>query len=98
MDWTIRLGDVLVFVGLLATLFLFVTRIGGYVYSNEVMMKDITELKSAIRDITRVLTEVAVQKTRLDAQAERQNLLERRLEDLRHGRGFIVERNHPAER
>jgi hypothetical protein len=35
------------------------------------------------------LTELAVQKSRLDSQGERLNLMDRRYEELRHGEGFV---------
>lgn len=51
--------------------------------------KEITEIKNEVRAFGVVLTDVAVQKTRLDSQGERLNLLDRRYDELRHGEGFV---------
>lgn len=62
---------------------------------------EITEIKNAITKMEAVVTTVAVQKERLDNQADRLNQVERRTDDrvsrlerqfdeLRHGEGLIL--------
>jgi len=51
--------------------------------------KEISEIKNEITAMRTLMTAVAVQKERLDSQAERLNLLDRRYDELRHGEGFV---------
>ncbi len=51
--------------------------------------KEISEVKVEVRELGKMVTDLAVQKTRLDNQAERLNLLDKRYEELRHGEGFV---------
>lgn len=50
---------------------------------------EIAGLKNEMMEMRRLMTTVAVQKERLDSQAERLNLLDRRYEELRHGEGYV---------
>ncbi len=51
--------------------------------------KAISEIKTEIKTMNALLTQVAVQKERLDNQATRLNLLDARYEELRHGEGYV---------
>ena len=50
---------------------------------------EISELKEDVKVVGRLLTDVAVQKERLDSHARRLDLLDRRYDELRHGEGFV---------
>ena len=52
---------------------------------------EITELKANVIAMREVITNVAVQKSRLDNQADRMGQIERRLEEMRHGQGYIAD-------
>lgn len=60
-----------------------------------ILVGQITHQIQAMQDdiavLNKLLVEIAVQKQRLDAQGERLNMLDRRYEDLRRGKGRIVE-------
>lgn len=60
---------------------------------NENTRGDIIELKTTTKAISEVMTNLAVQKERLDAQGQRQNVMDQRIEDLRNGRGYIEQRS-----
>lgn len=90
VDWSIKFGDILVVVGFVGTLWIYTMKIGGFVYNARAMQEELRGLKMEMQKMSDVLTQLAVQKTRLDAQAERQNLLDARIEDLRKGKGYIV--------
>jgi DNA repair ATPase RecN len=47
------------------------------------------ELKEDIKVLNKVVTEVALQSQRLDQITERINTLDRRQDEMRHGKGFI---------
>ena len=51
--------------------------------------REISEIKDEITAMRVLMTAVAVQKERLDSQAERLNLLDKRYDELRHGEGYI---------
>ncbi len=51
--------------------------------------REIGSIKDEIIAMRALMTAVAVQKERLDTQAERLNLLDRRYEELRHGEGYV---------
>lgn len=59
--------------------------------------KEISELKANVEKFGGVLTEMALQKQRLDNQGERFNILERRYDELAHGKGFVINREFSRE-
>src|SRR4051794_27432091 len=72
---------------------LVVFRLGRTTSTRESAMKSqgtaIEELKEDVKIVGKLLTEVAVQKTRLDGLDQRIGTLDRRYEELRHGEGFV---------
>lgn len=50
---------------------------------------DITDIKMDLKTLNKVITDLAIQTTRLDTQGERINRLDARIDELRHGKGFI---------
>lgn len=51
---------------------------------------EIGELKEDVKAVSKILTEVALQNQRQSALEERVNRIDRLLEDLRRGEGFIL--------
>ncbi len=85
-DATITIGNLLEIIAILGGGFLVVVRMGGDI---RVMKVDMAHLKETVTTLTAafdrlgtILTQVAVQDARLVA-------LEKRLDELAHGRGFI---------
>lgn len=54
--------------------------------------KEISELKNNFEKFGGILIEMALQKERMDNQGVRFNLIEQRLHEMAHGRGFVVNR------
>jgi len=52
--------------------------------------REISELKTEMKQVSNLLTQVALQGQRLDTQDKRLDTLDRRYEELRHGEGFVV--------
>ncbi len=85
-DATITIGNLLEIVAILGGGFLVVVRMGGDI---RVMKVDMAHLKETVTTLTAafdrlgtILTQVAVQDARLVA-------MEKRIDDLAHGRGFV---------
>lgn len=89
IDWNVRVGDILVVVSLAGTCIFYAFRSGRFAESIITMQREIKELKDVAKAMAVVVTGQAVQSTRLDAQTERLNILDKRVEDLRKGDGFI---------
>jgi hypothetical protein len=53
------------------------------------MAESITLLTIDIKELSKVVTTVAVQNQRIDNFGERLNIIERRYDELRHGEGLI---------
>lgn len=72
--------------------------LGGYglVVRNDTMvkalMKDIQGMQDELKQLSNVITAQAVQTTRIDAMMIQVASLERRLEDLRRGAGWVQHR------
>lgn len=90
IEWNVRIGDLLVVMSLAGTCLLYAFRSGRFAESIKTMQREIKELKDVAKSLALVITAQAVQTTRQDAQAERLNILDKRVEDLRHGNGFIA--------
>ncbi len=54
-----------------------------------IQAKEIGSIRDEMVELRKLMTAVAVQKERLDAQGERLNLLDHRYEELRHGEGYV---------
>ena len=73
--------------------------LGGYAMvirndKDSKFLKDqIAGIQLEIRDLAGVVIQQAIQTTRLDGLNERFNLLDKRVEDMRHLQGFIVHDN-----
>jgi uncharacterized membrane protein len=84
IDWSIRLGDILVLLGFGGALLVYASKVGSFTKSIEVMQSEITQLKTVAQRFADVLTTVAVQKNEIDH-------IRTDVEDLKRGRGYIVE-------
>lgn len=89
-DWNVRFGDVLVIISFVAIVAVQIFRAGRVPLMMENMQQDLRDQKQSIQKISDTLVQVAVQKTRLDGQQEQMTILQRQIEDMRNGRGFIV--------
>jgi hypothetical protein len=90
IDWSIKVGDIATLVGLAGTCVLYAYRSGKFAESMEQVKKQLEEMKDVAKDTAKLLTQVAVQNTRLDNFTERQNMTDKRVEDLRRGNGWIT--------
>ncbi len=94
-DLTITLSSILTVVGmilgalgLIITLRVMLKEFGMRLTSLE---KSSTQQNAEISELRKLVIQMAVQTERLNGQNERMNSLDRRLEDLSHGRGFVRE-------
>lgn len=55
--------------------------------------RELSQLKTEVTALKEVIVQVAVQNQRLDSMENRVQLLDSRFEELRHGRGLVVNRN-----
>lgn len=87
LEWTFSIGN-------LATLGLILFSIAGFYHKtnsdNALFRETLNELKLEIKDLHKVVVELATQKQRLDSQGDRLNRLDARLDQLREGKGFIL--------
>jgi uncharacterized membrane protein len=83
VDWNVRFGDILIVLSLVGTCLLFAFRSGQVAKSIEVMQKEISELKEVTKSLAAILTQQAVVSVRLDAHADRLNMLDKRIEDIK---------------
>lgn len=101
IDWTLNVGSLLALFGFLFTVAVFYVR-------NESMREDVVDIKRDIKSLNQIVTEVAIQKQRLDGTDVRLNELSRRInaveekfdkrfDELRRGEGPIVHQPALAE-
>jgi hypothetical protein len=83
IEWSIRLGDIMVLLGLGGTMLTLAYRAGRFAETLAAMQSEIVELKDVAKAVTQVLTTVAVQKVELEHMRVDVN-------ELKHGRGFII--------
>lgn len=90
IDWNVRIGDILVVLSLAGTCIFYAFRSGRFAESIITMQREIRELKEVAKSLAVIITQQAVQTVRLDSQGERLNIMDKRVEDLRRGDGFIL--------
>jgi hypothetical protein len=84
--WEISLGSLLTICTILFA------GLGFYfqtLYDSKTFRVDISEIKTDLRVLNKVIADLAVQTSRLDNQADRLNRLDVRIDELRHGKGFV---------
>lgn len=90
IDLAIKLATFLGLLGSAALILFKIGRLTGQFEAAHVQQAgDIAALKTSIEKIGALMTEVAVQKQQLDTLSKRQDLLDKRYEDLRRGDGYI---------
>lgn len=92
IDWNVRIGDILVVLSLAGTCIFYAFRSGRFAESIITMQREIKELKEVAKSLAVIITQQAVQTVRLDSQGERLNMMDQKIEDIRHGDGLIVGR------
>jgi uncharacterized coiled-coil protein SlyX len=94
-DMTITLTAVLTLLGMIGV-------VVGLVITLRVMLKEFgmrltglekssTKQADEITELRKLVTQIAVQHERLTAMSERITGLDRRVDDLAHGRGFVIQ-------
>lgn len=87
LEWTFSVGN-------LITLTLILFSVAGFywktTYDATLFRETLMEIKIEIKDLHKVVVELATQKQRLDSQGERLNRLDDRLDLLREGKGYII--------
>jgi K+/H+ antiporter YhaU regulatory subunit KhtT len=69
--------------------------IGGYALvirndeNRKSLEKQISNIQEELKALGKIMTQMAVQTTRIDAISQRVNLLDQRVDDLRHGKGIV---------
>lgn len=84
--WEISLGSLLTIIAVLTT------AVGFYyqtLYDSRTFKASIAEIKTDLKVLNKLITDIALQNQRLDNQGERINRIDARLDDMSHGRGFI---------
>ena len=70
--------------------------LGGYAMvirndkDNKFLKDQISAIQVEIKGLANVVVQQAIQTTRLDGLSERVTLIDKRVEDMRHGRGYVV--------
>jgi cupin superfamily acireductone dioxygenase involved in methionine salvage len=86
IDWTINAGHLL-------TIALILFAVTGFYYKTlfdgKVFKEDIIEIKSDLKTLNKLLTDVALQKQGMDYQGQMIAALQRDVQEMRRGRGFI---------
>ncbi len=94
IDWNVRFGDILVMASFLGTALILAaslgTKFGVFTIRMDTLQKDMGEMKDWQRAMQTTLTAVAVQQSKLDAVDRRLTIIDESIDDIRHGRGFIV--------
>lgn len=90
IDWSISIGNISILCGLICTVLLYAFRSGKFAESIAAMKEDLKQMKVVSEKLADLLTVVAVQTNRMDNTAERVNLIDKRIEDLRKGHGWIT--------
>lgn len=88
IDYSVRLGDILVVVSLTGTCLFYAFKSGRFTESIAQMQKEITELKEVAKSLAVIITNQAVQTVRVDSQGERLNLMDDKIERIRRGEGL----------
>lgn len=57
--------------------------------SNRALKEQVAGIQAELKGLAAVVTQLAVQTVRLDSLSERMTMADRRIEELRHGKGFI---------
>lgn len=90
IDWTISIGNILTVLIIAGAFLGFAFKTGRYSEQMNNMQKDIGDMKVVQTKVATALTTLAVQDNTLKNQDTRLTRTEMAIEDIRHGRGFIL--------
>lgn len=83
IDWNIRVGDILVIASFLSGGIIYAFRTGRFAETVSTIRRDVDNVITTMQTMAAAINRIAVQEERLDAQAERMNILHRELQDMR---------------
>lgn len=90
VDWGIRISDIMVAGGMLGSVIFYSFKAGALTKSIELMETQIKALEEVSRTIAGTLTTLAVQKSQIER-------IERDIDGLRRGEGFVIQRRVTIE-
>lgn len=85
IDWQVRVGDLMVMASFLGGGIIYAFRTGRFTETVSTMRRDIDLTIVTMKELVATVTRIAVQEERLDAQAERMNIMHRDIQDIRRG-------------
>lgn len=92
-EWTIKFGDVLTVVGAAFVGGSILYKRGGNEVRSGLTLKSLTDevkdMKDKLELLAKVITQLAVQDTKITNLAQQFTMLQRNVEDLRRGNGFV---------
>lgn len=87
-DWTVSIGHILTFLGFIFGGF-------GFVYAMRYEVRRVADgveaMKGRMQSVENELKKMSDVLVELGRQDERLNAMDRRLDDLQHGRGFVLD-------
>lgn len=86
ITWEISLGNLLTSVSIL---FIGAGFYWQTLYDSKVFKRDILDIKTDLKVLNKLVTDIALQNQRLDNQGERLNNIDRHIDEMRRGEGFI---------
>lgn len=86
MIWEISLGSI---INALSIIFVGAGFYWKQVYDSKAFKQDIFEIKVDLKALNKIMIDLALQNQRLDNQGERLNVIDRHIDELRHGHGFV---------
>lgn len=90
LDLVLKIGNMVIMLGGGGVIIWRMSRMATrFELIGDAQAREISEIKNEMTAMRVLMTSVAVQKERLDGQAERLNLLDKRYDELRHGEGFV---------
>lgn len=85
IDWNVRVGDIILLVGLGGTGLIYAFKTGQLAETIKMMQEEIDELKNTGKLIASAITTVAVQKVQIER-------IEKDIDDMKRGVGFKQDR------
>jgi hypothetical protein len=93
IDWNISLGNILTIATMIMGIVLFVLRNVGDTRVKEAqavtLREDVILIKADLKSLNKIVTEIAVQNSRLDNQGERMNSYDKRVDSLEERMLFL---------
>ena len=87
IDWTISLGNI----GTVLAIIFFGS---GFYWKQlidaRIFKEDIVEIKTDLKSLNKIIIDLALQNLRLDNHVQRLNQMDKQIDELRHGKGYIA--------